>query len=158
MSTRAVAILIQDDQVALIERHRDGRHYFTFPGGGVEAGETPEGTIQREIHEELGLEVAVRRLVAEIWFRGRPQLHYLVEAVGGTFGTGTGPEMVSPHPGRGTYKAVWMPIDQVLDRPVLPRPMAELLFRSQTQGWPEPHPVIQEDDAHPAHPSSLRCT
>jgi 8-oxo-dGTP pyrophosphatase MutT (NUDIX family) len=155
MSARAVIILIQNDQVALIERNREGHHYFTFPGGGVDEGETPEQTAVREAREELGLDVVLRKLVAEIWFMGKPQLYYLAEAVGGTFGAGTGPEMVSPYPEKGTYCAVWMPIDRMLDEPVLPRPMAELLVRASQSGWPDPYPVIHEDHAHPAHPSSL---
>lgn len=155
MSTRAVIILIQGGQVALIERHRQGHHYYTFPGGGVDEGETPEQTAVREAREELGLEVVLRKLVAEIWFKGKPQFYYLAEAVGGTFGTGNGPEITTPYPERGTYRPLWMPIERILDEPVLPRPMAELLVRAQREGWPDPHPVIREDHAHPAHPSSL---
>jgi len=52
MRIRAVALLIENDRVALIERHRAGRHYFTFPGGGVGRGETPEQTVVREMQEE----------------------------------------------------------------------------------------------------------
>ena len=155
MSPRAVVILIENDRVALIERNREGHHYFTFPGGGVDEGETPEQTAVREAKEELGLDVVLRKLVAEIWFMGKPQLYYLAESVGGTFGPGTGPEMTTPYPGRGTYRAIWMPITEILDQPVLPRPMAELLVRARQSGWPDPYPVIHEDHAHPAHPSSL---
>jgi len=41
MRTRAGIVLIQDGKVALIERHRAGLHYFVFPGGGVDEGESP---------------------------------------------------------------------------------------------------------------------
>ena len=93
MSYRAAIILLQDNQIALIERHRAGQHYFTFPGGHVEPGETPEQAAVRETKEELGVDVNIQRLVAEIWWHDRPQYYYLVEAAGGDFGTGTGEEM-----------------------------------------------------------------
>jgi len=41
MSYRAAIILLQDGQIALIERHRAGQHYFTFPGGHVEPARHP---------------------------------------------------------------------------------------------------------------------
>ncbi len=33
---RAGIILIEDGKLALMERHKQGRHYFAFPGGGVD--------------------------------------------------------------------------------------------------------------------------
>ncbi len=60
MSYRAAIFLLEGDRVALIERHRQGQHYFTFPGGHVDEGETPEQAAVREAREELGLEVETR--------------------------------------------------------------------------------------------------
>ena len=62
MSYRAAVVLLQDDKIALVERHRAGLHYFTFPGGHVEPGETPEQAAVRETREELGLDVSIQRL------------------------------------------------------------------------------------------------
>jgi 8-oxo-dGTP pyrophosphatase MutT (NUDIX family) len=61
MRTRAGIILIENDKVALIERHRAGLDYYVFPGGGVDEGETPEQAAVREAFEELGVEVAIRQ-------------------------------------------------------------------------------------------------
>ncbi len=146
MSYRAAIILLQDDQIALIERHRGGQHYFTFPGGHVEPGETPEQAALRETKEELGIEVIIQRLVAEIWWHDRPQYYYLVEAAGGDFGTGTGEEMHNPTPGRGTYQPTWIPVRDLLNLPVLPQSMARMVLQAQTMGWPEPVPIIHDED------------
>jgi len=39
---RAAVVILEDGRIALIERARDGRTYFVFPGSGVETGESPE--------------------------------------------------------------------------------------------------------------------
>lgn len=146
MSYRAAIVLLQDDKIALIERQRADLHYFTFPGGHVEPGETPEQAAVREAREELGLEVSIQRLLAEIWWHDLPQYYYLVETVGGEFGTGIGEEMHHPRPKKGTYRPVWVSIEDLLDLPVLPRRFAEMIVQAHSTGWPEPAPVIHDEE------------
>ncbi len=147
MRTRAAAILIQNHALALIERHRDGKHYFTFPGGGVDSGESPQQAVIREIEEELGLQVRVLGLAAEVWFRGNRQLYYLVEQTGGVFGTGMGEEYTDPRPDDpnvGTYHPMWMPLAEVPAHPVLPADVAALAVKSEKEGWPREPVFIVE--------------
>jgi len=146
MRIRAVAILVEDGRVALIERHRSGRHYFTFPGGGVDSGETAEQAVVRELEEETGLHVVVRRKLGHVWFQGNRQEYFLVEALGGEFGTGTGEEFTEPHPGNphGTYHPLWMAISELLEHPVLPVEIAERVVRFAKDGWPEEAFEIRE--------------
>ena len=57
---RAGAIVMQNNQVALIKRQReDESPFYLFPGGTVEPGETPGEAAKREILEELGLHIKV---------------------------------------------------------------------------------------------------
>jgi len=54
----AVALIDPDGRVLLAERP-EGKSMaglWEFPGGKVEAGETPEAALIRELHEELGIE------------------------------------------------------------------------------------------------------
>ena len=66
MRKRAGIILIHDGKLALMERHKQGRHYFAYPGGGVDDGETDEQAAVREAWEELGIRVEVVQKAAEI--------------------------------------------------------------------------------------------
>jgi 8-oxo-dGTP diphosphatase len=145
MSHRAAILLIESGQIALIERHRQGVHYFTFPGGHVEPGETPEQAAVRETEEELGLQVTVKRLLATIWWHDKPQYYYLVERAGGEFGSGTGEEMHNPLPDKGSYEPVWTPVTDLPNLPVHPKTMAEMVVKAQSAGWPDPAPVLHDN-------------
>ncbi|MFD9223780.1 NUDIX hydrolase [Streptomyces sp. NPDC060064] len=54
----SMAIIVSDGRVLMIRRRqREGKLLWAFPGGGIEAGETPEQAAVREVDEEVGLEV-----------------------------------------------------------------------------------------------------
>src|SRR5262249_25005805 len=55
----AVALIDADGRVLLAQRP-EGKHlagYWEFPGGKVDAGETPQAALIRELDEELGIDV-----------------------------------------------------------------------------------------------------
>ena len=137
MSHRAAIILLQDDKIALIERHRAGLHYFSFPGGHIESGETPEQAAVRETMEELGLQVTIHKLAVVADWQGSTQYYFLADLLGGTFGNGAGEEMINPRPEKGTYQPLWMPISELLSQPIKPLFMADLVTRYTKAGWPE---------------------
>ena len=142
MRIRAGIVLIQDNKVALIERHRAGLDYFVFPGGGVDEGESPEQAAVREALEELGVEVTIRQKVAEIQFGQKSrQIYFLVEQTSGEFGTGIGEEFTDSDPDspeEGIYIPIWMPIDALLLRQnIYPAEVAKLVVASMEAGWVE---------------------
>lgn len=148
MRTRAGIILIENDKVALIERHRAGLDYYVFPGGGVDEGETPEQAAVREAREELGVEVAIKQKVAVIHFDLSTQVYFLVERLGGEFGSGTGEEFTDSDPAdpeEGIYIPIWMPIGELpRHEKVFPESVAKLLLKAQTAGWSDEAVVIVE--------------
>ena len=150
MRIRAGIVLIRDNKVALIERHRAGMDYFVFPGGGMDKGEKPEQAAIREAMEELGIEVAIKQKIADIQLGQKSrQLYFLVEQTGGEFGTGTGEEYTDSdpdNPEEGIYIPIWMPIEQLpLYDNIYPASVARLVVRSVTEGWKEVDSVSFED-------------
>lgn len=58
--TVVAAALIGEDGRVLLQQRSPGRQMaglWEFPGGKIEAGETPEAALVRELREELGIEV-----------------------------------------------------------------------------------------------------
>ena len=134
---RSRAIIIRSRHIALIKRERAGHTYYVVPGGGKEMGENPEQTAIRESREELGLNIAIDRLMAKVIFRGREQYYFLARVTGGHFGTGVGPEMTGKYPAdHGTYTPVWVPLKDLERINLFPPPIAQLVIDSAKSGWP----------------------
>ena len=60
---RVTGLLVENDQVLLIKQKVDNNQKWSLPGGRVEAGETLEAAIIREIYKETGLLIEVVRNV-----------------------------------------------------------------------------------------------
>lgn len=140
MRTRAGIVLIMDNKVALIERHRGGLDYFVFPGGGVDEGESPEQAAVREAMEELGTEVVIKQKIAEIQLGPNSRhVYFLVEQTGGEFGSGVGEEYTDSDPDspdEGIYIPIWMPLGQLpFHENIYPVEVVKLVLRSMKEGW-----------------------
>lgn len=79
---RACGALIHNNTILMVRHVEPTRSYWTLPGGGVEAGETPAEAAVREVWEETGLRVKVTRLLWEGTYghgaRTSPEYCYLV--------------------------------------------------------------------------------
>ena len=62
----AAGVLVRGDDVLICQRRPTDRHpgKWEFPGGKIEAGETPPDCIVRELREELDIEAVAGR---ELW-------------------------------------------------------------------------------------------
>ena len=97
--TRVAGIIFMQGGIALMHRtevkkRKDYQNYYTFPGGGLEEGETEEEGTIREIKEELGINVKVVKKLYEMNSEkfDQREIFYLCEYIDGEFGTGNGPE------------------------------------------------------------------
>lgn len=61
------AVICQGDHVFATQRgYGEWKDWWEFPGGKMEAGETPEAALKREIREELSAEISVGRLLGTV--------------------------------------------------------------------------------------------
>lgn len=113
-------LVVQDGRLILMERWRDGLHYFSIPGGGVEPGETPEEAAIRELYEELGIRVAVDRKVYEM--RTDDALHHIFLCAynGGEPALHpASPEAAEHAAGDNRFRPRWVKVDELATVPLM---------------------------------------
>ena len=72
-----VAAIIHDDEGRIFATQRGYGNYkdgWEFPGGKMEAGETPEEALKREILEELSTDISVDEFICTVEY-DYPQFH-----------------------------------------------------------------------------------
>ena len=141
--TRVAGIIFMNGGVALMHRvgvlkRKDIQEYYTFPGGGLEEGETLEQGTIREIKEEFGIDVEVVKKLYELESKKFNQKEYffLCEYIGGKFGTGEGPEF-SNNPkyiDSGKYLPEIIKKEDVKNIPLLPPEIKEKLVEDIENG------------------------
>ncbi len=118
MLTRVRAIIIENNKILLLKRKKDNIVYWVLPGGQVENGEINELALARECREELGVQVKVKELVHEMLSQkpeiyGQSEYFFNCEIVGGTLGSGIGPEWQLNSGYKGSYKIEWIDLNSL---------------------------------------------
>ncbi len=69
------AIILKDGRIFATQRgYGEWKDWWEFPGGKMEAGETPEEALKREIREELSTEIIVDELLCTVEYN-YPKFH-----------------------------------------------------------------------------------
>ena len=69
------AVIRRGDQVFATQRgYGKYKDWWEFPGGKIEAGETPEEALVREIHEELDADIVVDQYITTVEY-DYPEFH-----------------------------------------------------------------------------------
>lgn len=84
---RVAGLILSKDKkrIILIERYKQGRHYFVFPGGGVEETDvTKRGALLREIKEETNSLTKIVSQPYRLEVKGHSkQIFYICEHIKG---------------------------------------------------------------------------
>lgn len=114
------AIIINGDKMVVMHRNKFGQEYYTLVGGGVDAGETTEQALVREVAEETGLAIQNPRLVIiedHDKFYG-PQFVYFCDYVSGEPVLSPASDEASINQlGKNTYEPMWLPLDKLAEAP-----------------------------------------
>jgi len=89
MIIRATGILIEDNKLLLLKQYVNSDRNYSLPGGTLEEGETLEQCLVREMKEETGLDVKLKRLlyICDHLTENKHVVHITFEAekTGGSF-------------------------------------------------------------------------
>ncbi len=79
-SIRVAAAVIRKDNLifATQKGYGDYKGWWEFPGGKIEAGETAQEALKREIEEELDTEIKVEDLIATVEYT-YPKFHLVMD-------------------------------------------------------------------------------
>jgi 8-oxo-dGTP pyrophosphatase MutT (NUDIX family) len=136
---RAVALVIHNDNLLIMHR-KNSSEYYTFPGGGVDAGETNEEAAVREILEETSVVIALEKQVYELHFEnGDTHYYFLGRYIEGEpalqFGSG---EYIANKLGFNKYTPQWMPVDQLEGLMLYPLELRDRITEDIRQNFPGP--------------------
>jgi 8-oxo-dGTP pyrophosphatase MutT (NUDIX family) len=139
MRHAARAVIVKDNALLVMHRNKFGHEYYALPGGGIDAGETPEQALTREIHEEATITFSNPRLV-------------ISEDAGTIFGLQhiyvcqyvSGEPALSPDSeeakitalGQNLYKPLWLPLSELPQVELLPKELKQVLLENLPDKWP----------------------
>ncbi len=81
MFTLGTFVIIFDDQRRILLCHRRDYDIWNLPGGGIEGGELPTEAAVREVQEETGLKIEIKRLIGVYGKSYRDEFVFVFEGI-----------------------------------------------------------------------------
>jgi ADP-ribose pyrophosphatase YjhB (NUDIX family) len=141
--TRSAGIVIRDEKVLLMRRKNHGHEYWSFPGGHVDVSEKNEDACAREVYEETGVAVVVKRCVYKVvWDTGHTELFFLCDYVSGE--PHLRPDSIEARITETSdqeFEPCWVPYSTVHDMLVYPLEIRDLFLSDIPTEFP-PEPIV----------------
>ena len=120
------AIIFKEGKMVAMYRERDGRQYYTFPGGGIEENETEEECVKREVFEEFGLTIEPLKMVYIYENERSLEYFFTCKWLAGNIGDGAGEEYQADR-NRGVYMQTEIEIANIPNLPLMPPEVVKAL-------------------------------
>ncbi|MEK7194236.1 MAG: NUDIX domain-containing protein [Patescibacteria group bacterium] len=135
---RVAGVVLKEDSVLLMYRKNYGKEYYTFPGGGIDYGETKEGAFIREMAEETSLNVKPEKILYEVnWDNGTKQYFFQVTCLIGepVLGDFDERKIMQKDPEQ-YYEPKWVQIADLPKLLIFPLEVVDLLISDLKTGLP----------------------
>lgn len=133
---RAVAVVLHDNQLLVMYRKND-QEYYTFPGGGIEDGETNEQATIREIKEETSVDIEVGELLYELHHdNGDVHYYFLCKYLGGELAIQPGTnEYIDNEQGQDIHQPQWLLLQDLSKSTLYPLEVRDRLAMDTEKGF-----------------------
>ena len=129
---RSRAIIIKEGKLVTMYRERQGRIFYTFPGGGMEENETEKECVKREVLEEFGIIIKPIKKVYTYENKNSIEYFFLAEWIDGVFGSGKGEEF-QENRNNGVYIPKLIEISDIPKIPLMPPEVAAAFYNDYTK-------------------------
>ena len=124
---RTRAIIMHDNKIVSMYREREGRVFYTFPGGGQEGNESEEECVIREVYEEFGITIKPIKKVYTYENQNSIEHFYIADWLSGEFGSGNGEEY-QENRNNGIYIPKFIEISEIHNLPLMPPEVASAFY------------------------------
>lgn len=124
---RTRAIIMHDNKIVSMYREREGRVFYTFPGGGQEGNESEEECVIREVYEEFGITIKPIKKVYTYENQNSIEHFYIADWLSGEFGSGNGEEY-QENMNNGIYIPKFIEISEIPNLPLMPPEVASAFY------------------------------
>lgn len=137
---RAVGLVIHKESILLMRRKKNGKHFYVFPGGHVDEGESIEAAVVRELFEETTLEAVVERCVYDMWSESdvhgpQEQYVYLCTYISGVPTLGACEERERMEESNQEYEPLWACVDDIDTMNIYPTELKTAVIDGLANGF-----------------------
>lgn len=135
MATRSSVVLIKDGQLLMVRQTYKGEELWTFPGGRIEADETPVQAAVREVYEETGFEVEIVDQLIEQYNDRIKGMYYCYRGIiaGGGLKLGSDPELGEQE--QELKEVQWRSLEHLMDNIEVKRILPYIIALHQIENW-----------------------